>query len=47
MLGLIKRSFSYLDKEVFIKLYKSLVRPHLEYGNIISHPIYKRQPTSI
>ena len=25
MLGLIRRTFSYLDKDVFIKLYKSLV----------------------
>ena len=47
MLGLIKRTFSYLNKEIFIKLYKSLVRPHLEYGNIIWHPIFKKQSISI
>ena len=41
--GLIKRSFSYLDEEMFIKLYKSLVRPHLEYANVIWHPQFKRQ----
>ena len=31
MLGLIKRSFNYMDKEMFLVLYKSLIRPHLEY----------------
>ena len=25
------------------KLYKAIVRPHLEYANVIWHPIYKRQ----
>ena len=47
MLGLIKRSFDYLDRNMFIKLYKAFVRPHLEYGNIIWHPIYKRQSIAI
>ena len=47
MLGLIKRTFSYLNKNTFLKLYKSLVRPHLEYGNIIWNPIYKKQSASI
>ena len=43
MTGLIRRSFSYLDKEMFTNLYKSLVRPHLEYANVIWHPMYKKQ----
>ena len=29
---MIKRSFSVRDKEVILQLYKSLVRPHLEYS---------------
>ena len=29
ILGLIKRNFIYMDKNTFINLYKSLVRPHL------------------
>ena len=45
--GLIKRSFSYIDAKMFNKLYKAIVRPHLEYANIIWHPIYKRQLRSI
>ena len=28
-LGLINRSFKYIDKDVFLQLFKSLVRPHL------------------
>ena len=31
-LGMIKRSFSYIDREMFLSLFKSIVRPHLEYG---------------
>ena len=44
-LGVIKRTFSYLDKDIFLKLYKTLVRPHLEYGNVIWNPLLKRQST--
>ena len=43
MLGIIKRSFRYLDRDVFLRLYKSFVRPHLEYANIIWNPFLKRQ----
>ena len=32
VLGIISRNFSSLDKEMFLKLYKSMVRPHLEYA---------------
>jgi hypothetical protein len=31
ILGMIKTSFCYLSKDVVLKLYKSLARPHLEY----------------
>ena len=32
MLGYIKRNFKYKSKDIILPLYKSLVRPHLEYG---------------
>ena len=47
VLGIIHRSFSYLDKRMFILLYKTIVRPILEYGNSIWSPLYKRQSISI
>ena len=47
MTGLIKRSFTYIDKDVFLTLYKSIVRPHLEYANVVWHPLYNRQLQSI
>ena len=31
ILGMVKRTFSYIDKESFLVLYKSFIRPHLEY----------------
>jgi ribonucleases P/MRP protein subunit RPP40 len=30
-LGMIKRSFTHLNQQIVLLLYKSLVRPHLEY----------------
>ena len=47
MIGLIKRTFSYLNKDTFFKLYKAMVRPHLEYGNVIWYPHLKRQSIAI
>ena len=39
--GLIKRSFSKLNIKTFKLLYKSLVRPILEYCSVIWTPLYK------
>ena len=47
ILGIIRRSFDYLSAEVVVQLYKSLVRPHLEYGNVIWSPLLKRQSAAI
>ena len=47
MLGVIRRTFSFMTKEIFSKLYKSLVRSHLEYGNNIWCPHLKRQSIQI
>ena len=43
MLGIIRRTFSFLNKDILLQLYKTLVHPHLEYGNVIWHPVFKRQ----
>ena len=34
-LGLINRSFKYMDKDMFLQLFTSLVRTHLEYGSTV------------
>ena len=42
MLGMIRRSFSYLSKDVFLPLYKSLVRHHVESGAVLWSGIISR-----
>ena len=41
VLGLIKKSFSNLDETTLSLLYKTLVRPHLEYANVAWGPHFK------
>ena len=35
VLGVVKRTFTMRDETTFPLLYKTLVRPHLEYGNVV------------
>ena len=42
-LGLIKRTFTFLNKSVLFSLYKALVRPLLECDNVTWYPLLKRQ----
>ena len=42
VLGLIRRSFETLDKETLVWLFKALVRPHLEYCNTVTYPVYEK-----
>ena len=42
IVGLIRRTFSYLDGKTFVKLYKAFVRPHLEYAQVIWSPHLKK-----
>ncbi len=46
-LGLIARTFTYLDKDMFVQLYKSLVRPHLEYATPVWSPLLKKDRVAI
>ena len=41
MVGIVKRAFKHMDKEMFMNIYKALIRSHLETGNKIWHPIRK------
>ena len=45
LLGLIRRSFTYLDKDIMKKLYTTLIRPILEYGHAITYPRLKKSAT--
>ena len=42
IVGLIRRSFSYLDCKSFTKIYTSFVRPHLEYAQSVWSPHLKK-----
>ena len=42
ILGVIRRSFDHLTPATFVQLYKSLVRPILEYGHSVWQPRHKR-----
>ena len=47
ILGLIKRTFTYMDVDMFIPLYKTLVRPHLEYANCVWSPFLRKDITRL
>ena len=39
---MIKNTFSYMDKDMFLNLYQSLVRPHMEYCTQAWSPYLKK-----
>ena len=41
IIGLIKRKFTYMDKDLFMTLYKSLARSDPDYGNLVFYPTTK------
>ena len=47
MLGLIRATFTCLDEITVPRLFTTLVKPHLEYGNIIWSPRFKMDSTEI
>ena len=47
LVGLIKHAFSYLDEETLLVLYKTLIRPILDYGNTIWFPTLKKDIRAI
>ena len=38
IMGLIRRTFINLEDDIFLKLFKALVRPHIEYANTTWSP---------
>ena len=47
LIGLVKRTFSFLDKDLFLRLYKSIIRPHIDYGNSVWYPVTKKNIQAI
>ena len=47
VLGIIRRSFTFLNKEIFLNLYKSMVRPYLEYASAVWSPRFRRQSVAL
>ena len=47
VMGMIRKCFVHIDQENFKWLFKSIVRPHLEYANAIWNPVMKKDITSI
>ena len=43
LVGLIRRSFTYLDKDSMRQLFCAIVRPHVEFGNVSWSPRFKKQ----
>ena len=44
--GLIFRTFTFMDKDMFLSIYKSIVRPHLEYASSVWSPRCLRKTKS-
>ena len=42
ILGLIRRTFTHMDISLMKQLFISMVRPHLEFGNVVWHPMLKK-----
>ena len=38
ILEIVKCSFTFMHKDMFIQLYKALIRPHLEYASVVWNP---------
>ena len=47
ILGVMKRTFSFMDNKMLTTLYKTLVRPHVEYANCVWHPFLQNDIQTI
>ena len=42
LFGLVKRIFSYMDRNVFLTIYKSIIRPLIDYRDSVWNPSLKK-----
>ena len=47
ILAILKQTYLFLNKKTFLLLYRPLIKPHLEYANVIWYPKYKYQSISV
>ena len=47
ILALIFKTFTFIDKDIFVTLFKTLVRLHLEYASPTWSPLYKKDKIAI
>ena len=47
LLGVVRSTFKYMDEDIFLRLYKSIIRPHLEYADIVWSPTTKQYQDKI
>ena len=47
LMGIIRRTFDHMDEQCFSRIFKSLIRPHIEYANQIWSPHLKKHITSL
>ena len=47
MICILRRTFTFLDKDTFLQLYKAFLRLHVEYGNAIWYPYLNWQSAAI
>ena len=47
MMGIIRRTSEYLDDKCFSTVFKSLVRPHIEYANQVWSPNLMKHITAL
>ena len=47
ILGMVRRSFTFINKDIMRQLYIALIRPILEYGHVITYPRLKKSEESL
>ena len=47
LVGMLRRSFVYMEKDMFKTLFVSIVRPHIEYGEAVWNPQAKKLVNSL
>ena len=47
MIGILRHTFTFLDKDTFLQLYTAFILPHVEYDNAIWYPYLNRKSAAI